>query len=100
MRSTDVIPCNCAGPAKCFFCSEEITYGVHHDRAKMNFHSLGTGKKRKIDVQCKSKPEGQKRFYSTMGCARCNEPISKYCWKYGYNNDHHRPLSTSKLKMS
>jgi len=119
MRRKDVIPCNCAGPAKCFFCSEGITNGVHHDSAKINFHSPGTGKKRKLDVQCtnirwalphykkrkpceqcKSKPEGQKRFYSTMGCPRCNKPICKHCWKDGYKNDHHRPLSMSKLKMS
>lgn len=119
MRGKHVIPCNCAGPAKCFFCTEGISNGVYHDRSKMNFHSPGSGKKRKIDVQCaeirwalpgykkskpceqcKSKPEGQKRFYSTMGCPRCNKPICKHCWKDGYNNDHHRPLKTSKLKMS
>ena len=113
MRCRDVTPCNCAGPAKCFFCSEE------HDSAKMNFHSPGTGKERKIDVQCtnirwalphykeskpcehcKSKPQGQKRFYSSMGCPRCYKPICKHCWKDVYNNDHSRPLSTSKLKMS
>ena len=35
MWSKDVIPCNCAGPAKCFFCSEGITNGVHHDSASI-----------------------------------------------------------------
>ena len=123
MQGKNVIPCSCAGgPAKCFFCTEGITNSVvYHDRCQMIAHSPGSGKtkRRKTGIQCtkirwalpdykrskpckqcKSKPEGQKRLYLSVGCPSCNEPICKHFWKDGYNNDHHRPLLTSKLKLA
>ena len=114
MRQTQVKPCEFK---KCFFCRNNETTGIYHDKSSIIMTSPQSGKKKKKNIKCTNVrvllpsiytsycrqyygilPEtlssSQKRRNcknSRLGCALCQESICKQCWSEGYNNKYHNP---------
>jgi len=114
MRQSKVKP---SESKKRFFCRNNETTGIFHDKSSIIMTSPQSGKKKKKNIKCTNVrvllpsiytsycrqyygilPEtlssSQKRRNcknSRLGCALCQESICKQCWSEGYNNKYHNP---------